>query len=126
MEIEISQEAHTILDKYCNTQVRTAQLELVLETIIRPWYAITAKKWNEFPNMIQRLDEISEAQRMKVNISRSHAVIYLDAINKLNKKYDKNIDPCALASWLVKMYARAFNLKELTKYKPDMGGLKKM
>ena len=125
MEIEISQTAHTILDKYCNNKVRPARMPLVIERILEPFYCIVVKQWNIHPNMIQKLAPTPEKEKMKVNIHSGKALEFLTAIDKINIKFEKDIDPCAVASWLIEMFAKATKMEELSKYKPDMGGFKK-
>ena len=122
-EIEIGEDEVEMLDKYCNEYVRPAHIGAMLGRIVEAWYARAAKLWSKSPELIPKLQKLNKTQMIEINSDDGRQ--YIRTISALEKKLDIQINPAELTSWLVRMFEKTYRLKNMSKYKIDMGRIKK-
>ena len=123
--IEISEDSIHDVEKYCNAKVRSANFHLIISRILRPWYARAVGEWVKTPSLVPKLEKIPESKIMKVRIHKDHAFMFKDTLRRFNERTNNNIEQASLASWLCDVFVKQFKLKELSRFKPDMGQVKK-
>ena len=121
INIELEEESFVILDKYCNESIRPAQIGAVLSRIIEAWYARAAMEWAKNPKYIPNLSIIPENKTNSVPISDHQSQMFQKTIRALNDKLNIEIDPCSLASWLTRMFIKAYDLKTKSELKRKFG-----
>jgi len=124
-QIEIDENSFALLDKYCNELVRPAVMGAVLGRVLEAWYAQAAKEWAKDRNLIPKLPKVPEGITQGVDINSEDARIFLTTLKKLNEKTGLEINPASLASWLVGLFIKMYDIKKKSKYKIKMGMLKK-
>ena len=125
--IRIRNKEFDLLDKYCNIKVRPAQLPLVMSRIVRPWVTRGAAAWARDPKLIPKFEKIPEKELTTVEISEDHARWFKNTCSRMETKFDIRINPDEVATFLVGIFCKAYDLVERNKYKPTMinGGIKK-
>ena len=116
------EEALELLDKYCNENIRPANLPAIVSRIIEQWTQMAAKEWRNRPNLIPKLTPTPQKKTMKVKVNDVHAKAYIRTINQLNEEHNMKLDTATLTTWLVEMFAKTFDIKRKTKdYKIQFG-----
>jgi len=123
MQIHIEEEAVSLLEKYC--KYRPGKPQYIVESALRPWYALGAKMWLKYPNAVPLLPKVPESKTTGISIAKDHAKSFLGTLDKLNKKLNLEINPVCLASWLVKIYCKGWITKMTKDYKHDFGKFKR-
>lgn len=125
MDVEVEEEAVQLLEKYTNH--RPGETGLILDRIVREWYARAAKSWRNTPGLIPKLPKVPEGKTMKVRINKTHAKIYKKTIEKLNQIHGLEIKEACLTSYLTRMFCRIFEIKKKAeKYKIKFGKFHKV
>ncbi len=114
--LQLDQEAVALLDKYCNRSDRTATVSTMVDRIAKQWITQGFSAWKQNPVMLMnfkiKAEKINENKIMGVKIRSVTANNFKRGCEILN------VDPVVLLSWLSKVFIKAFNIKEMAKYKP--------
>lgn len=125
MQIHVDEEAIDVLERYC--KIRPSTPEIIVGRVLREWYSLAAKHWDKNPRLMPILPKVPETKTTGININRDIAKIYIKTVMALNKKHNEDINPVCLASWLCKMFFKAFNVKYMADhYKEKFGQIRKV